>query len=471
MANDILNIHCPSCGAPAEYDIVEQSYLCGHCGGRVKIEEALSQKAKYLETQRKRIKASAGSYPLRSSTCTGCGASVVFAESDAVTSCAFCGRSLVRQEYNYDGNIPESIIPFAVTKEEAEKRLLDWCDANPKKPEAAELRKCTSLLQGCYLPYEMARGPVSGYVYHPKATQNFEFDGFVNEEFVNVSKGLDNLLLDATEPYDTSALVPFDFAYVAGQVVKIKDIEDDNAEKRLKNEISSNYKPGFEKITVPVYYRVIETESGSTAYGSNNKAGPFSIENTTGNEELSVTGTVINPLKDTVAVTVKKVWEDNKYGDLKKNMPVSITVQLQFRTGDGEEWQDVILGGEQILSEQAGWNFTYRGLRADLQYRVIETAILFEDGILEEAVLEQSTLLGWTGRSNHFKIVAVNGFYVDEEGNTIYGCVITNTSKDEPWNPETGDNSHIAAYIGMAAASVTALAVAGAVKRKKRDED
>ena len=31
----ITDIHCPNCGAPAKYDILQQKYLCGFCGGSV----------------------------------------------------------------------------------------------------------------------------------------------------------------------------------------------------------------------------------------------------------------------------------------------------------------------------------------------------------------------------------------------------------------------------------------------------
>ena len=35
MEHRITDIHCPQCGAPADFDIVRQMYVCGHCGGNV----------------------------------------------------------------------------------------------------------------------------------------------------------------------------------------------------------------------------------------------------------------------------------------------------------------------------------------------------------------------------------------------------------------------------------------------------
>ena len=47
MGKDILSIFCPSCGAPAEFDIVRQIYRCSYCGGTVKLEDARQEKERY----------------------------------------------------------------------------------------------------------------------------------------------------------------------------------------------------------------------------------------------------------------------------------------------------------------------------------------------------------------------------------------------------------------------------------------
>ena len=44
MANNILDIHCPSCGAPAKYDIRSGDYLCSYCGERVGVDAAKREK-------------------------------------------------------------------------------------------------------------------------------------------------------------------------------------------------------------------------------------------------------------------------------------------------------------------------------------------------------------------------------------------------------------------------------------------
>ncbi|WP_320633792.1 hypothetical protein, partial [Pyramidobacter porci] len=106
MGKKILNIHCPQCGAPANFDIVHQVYECGYCGGTVKVEAALEEKKDYRNAQQKKMKKSAEAFSLESASCSGCGATIVFEENEALSKCAFCGRSLVRKEYLYEAGLP-----------------------------------------------------------------------------------------------------------------------------------------------------------------------------------------------------------------------------------------------------------------------------------------------------------------------------------------------------------------------------
>jgi len=119
MKGSIADVRCPSCGAPAKYDILKQSYRCAHCGGAVGVREAVDQKRGFRRMQQGKILESARDRKLLRANCTGCGAELVFEESEAMTTCAFCGRSLVRRSYLGSKEMPEMIVPFRITREEA----------------------------------------------------------------------------------------------------------------------------------------------------------------------------------------------------------------------------------------------------------------------------------------------------------------------------------------------------------------
>ncbi len=247
MERKITDIYCPECGAPAAFDIAEQKYKCRYCGGSVAIREAQRIKQGFRSMRAAALRQSVRDFDLYSASCSGCGATVVFGENEALSSCAFCGRSLVRQEYLDTEGLPESVIPFALTEDEARARLREWCEKNQKRPEAKKLRGELGELRGFYLPYELVRGPVHMHVKRMDGGGTFRCEGFMNDEFVNRSAQLDNLLLDGMEPYDIGALREFDFAYVAGQRVKISDISDRELEERAKKEAAATYTPSVRK--------------------------------------------------------------------------------------------------------------------------------------------------------------------------------------------------------------------------------
>lgn len=203
----ITDIHCPNCGGPADFDIIRQEYLCGYCGGTVKIDEALKEKQGFRELQSGRLRNSVKAFRLFKANCSGCGAEIVFEEGEAMSSCPFCGRSLVRTDYLDASDMPESVIPFALTQSEAEAALSGWCSRNRLKREARELSGLIKELRGFYLPYEMIRGPVHMRVSRMDGFRKYSCEGFISDEFVNRSSQLDNLLLDGMEPFDTDGLL------------------------------------------------------------------------------------------------------------------------------------------------------------------------------------------------------------------------------------------------------------------------
>ncbi len=243
----LIDIHCPQCGAPAKFDIKLQKYTCAYCGSEVGISEAQKQKQGFRKIQKEKMNNNVRKYRLYQGSCTGCGAVVVFEENEALANCAFCGRSLVRSEYLDAKRMPESVIPFVLTQEEAQERLKQWCNANRGKAESRHLLPLLPELKGFYLPYELVRGPVHMSVSRMDRGGVYHCEGFINDEYVNCSKQLDNLLLDAMEPFDPDGLTEFEFAYMAGQRVKIADIPDDVLKKRVSEETAESYTPAVRK--------------------------------------------------------------------------------------------------------------------------------------------------------------------------------------------------------------------------------
>ena len=243
----IFDIHCPSCGAPAYYDIKSHVYKCRYCSGKVGVDEAIKANQGFRSIQKQKMHEALGHFELEKGECTGCGAEVIFDKGDAIAHCAFCGRELVRGEFLKLKDIPELIIPFSITKDEARDILSEWCKKNHLKKEARELLKNAGKITGCYLPYELVKGPVYCFVSRVEDGNSYECDGYVDGIFVNCSKNLDNMLLDGMEPYNLDEITGFDFAYIAGHQVKVADITGEELSLRIGGEVSEAYRPLVQK--------------------------------------------------------------------------------------------------------------------------------------------------------------------------------------------------------------------------------
>ena len=293
MEGNFADVRCPSCGAPARFDIIKQQYLCGYCGGTVGIKEAQTQKKGFRRLQRTKIKESAGQYSLMQASCSGCGATLVFPEGEAMTACAFCGRALVRTQYLASSELPELIVPFRITREEAADCLADWCRRNARKAEARHLRALADRLAGFYLPYELVRGPVRCGVSRMDGGRTYHCGGYVDNVFVSCSGQLDNLLLDGMEPYELDDLKEFDFSYAAGQRIKIGDIDEEQLRKRVGEEVGEDYAPVVRKtletkavtvdtdtsdmLRMPVLLPVYYIAEGNTMAAVNGQTGKVSV--------------------------------------------------------------------------------------------------------------------------------------------------------------------------------------------------
>ncbi len=242
-----FNITCDGCGAPAEYDIIHQNYHCQYCGSVTELKAPQLAVKRYRKLHEKELKAKHSRDKCRKYNCPNCGAIVVLDTSEATADCGFCGTKMVNSDFVDSDAFPELIIPFKLTLAEAKAELEKWLKKNSSKEEAKLLQGRTGELQGYYLPYQIVKGPVQGTAFRARSTRRYTYGGFVDEVAVNTSKQLDNLLLDAMEPFDWREIQPFSYGYIAGMRTKLQDADEKNITARIHNEIKETYLPTIEK--------------------------------------------------------------------------------------------------------------------------------------------------------------------------------------------------------------------------------
>jgi hypothetical protein len=103
-------------------------------------------------------------------------------------------------------------------------------------------------------------GPINYNINREGTKRQFHCEIEVEKNFINGSKELDNLVLDAMEPYDWEEIVPFSFGYISGQLVKIKNIDDNELTKRAVEEVANQTQ---KQITEELDSEAIEIKSDS----------------------------------------------------------------------------------------------------------------------------------------------------------------------------------------------------------------
>ena len=120
MNSNPIKISCPSCAGSMGYDILRQSYACPYCH-----QTGDSRLAQNQLIQWRHMKSRQQGEPLSvvSTSCPSCGTSVLFAKGEVSNSCGFCGGNLVLDAFIAEEQLPDIIIPFVLTREDAVERL------------------------------------------------------------------------------------------------------------------------------------------------------------------------------------------------------------------------------------------------------------------------------------------------------------------------------------------------------------
>ena len=240
-----LRIICRNCGHPVTFNIELQTYCCPMCGETTGIEETKQEALRLHELHKESLYAQ--NAQLQATTCSGCGAKLVFPPGEALTNCDFCGGRLVRSDAEKQGFTPDLVIPFVLTEEEAKMRLREWAANHPKTAEARMIDSSSDDLQGYYLPYELVQGPMEVKVNRAGLSRNYMCRGFVEKTAVNCVREMDYSILDAVEPFDFGLAEPFEYGYVSGHRAMLCNISDNDIDRRARRQVARTYLPTIQK--------------------------------------------------------------------------------------------------------------------------------------------------------------------------------------------------------------------------------
>ena len=149
-------LKCPSCGSNVRFDIASQKLHCDFCSGSFDptIFDSLQKDASIQGGQDAVLPGDNGLYETAVWTCPGCGAVLTYTDDTDITSvCAYCGGRNIMFERIKGERRPDSIVPFAVTKERCVSAYRRRARGAFLSPGYLRSKSQVESFRGIYMPY------------------------------------------------------------------------------------------------------------------------------------------------------------------------------------------------------------------------------------------------------------------------------------------------------------------------------
>ena len=151
-----VQLPCPSCGSKMHYSADSKKITCNYCGY---LEDVNQANDKVIEKSLHDAVAKVGDYipeekGKRVYDCSNCGANFMVDAEQVKINCGFCGSTKVNVEaFDHQYIEPSGIIPFYVSRAEADKVFKKWVSSGWFHPSKLKKLDEVEQLHGVYLPF------------------------------------------------------------------------------------------------------------------------------------------------------------------------------------------------------------------------------------------------------------------------------------------------------------------------------
>lgn len=267
---------CPKCGSgEITYSIEKQKLVCNYCHT-----EFSGEKIKELEKEPDKLKGenrTTGSKDIKETTddlvtlkCDSCGAEVIINTAEATHArCHWCRSILSINSQMDNGAIPDLILPFKLTKEEAQQKINQFVSKRKFFANSNFKKEFTiDNIMGVYFPYMLVDancyGKFEGVGGHVAKTHNLGFDEDSNKAYdidiysierefnisindLSIESNIDKLekdnpskttnIINSIMPFDTDNCVKYKGNYMAGFTSEKRDINISSIEDKVNQEL------------------------------------------------------------------------------------------------------------------------------------------------------------------------------------------------------------------------------------------
>ena len=287
--------NCPCCGAPLAFSGESGKLECASCGNSYEPDAIQTMSAgesiDKLEFERcaETFDASEAAQ-MQAYVCKSCGAELMTEDTTTATECPYCGSPTILPERIAGGVKPEKVIPFKVTKEEAQKQFEEYFKGKRLLPNIfLKSRNRIAEMRKLYVPYWLFDCDAQADIVYDAEKRSTERRGeweITRTKYylvrrsgrmgfdsipVDGSEKLDDRITESLEPYDLSAAVPFQPAVLAGAMADHADVDADACEKRAVERVETSVSQAM-RDTVNGYSSV--SERSRSIHSDNGTATP-----------------------------------------------------------------------------------------------------------------------------------------------------------------------------------------------------
>lgn len=250
-----MTFKCPCCGGFLEFDPSQQKFKCYYCG-QVLSEDDLRDQSEARETEAETVQTESAPVDehLKTYQCQMCGAEIITDDTTAATRCYFCHSPVVLHDRLDDEFRPDGVIPFQLSKEEAEKQFLAHVQKKKFVDRAFFNGAQLEMFSGVYYPWwfadiegegsfdgEGTRVSVATTPTHIiTTTRVFHVEREAKLSFRNIARKAlmkaDGKLADGIHPYDVSGIKPYASGFLSGFLAEKRDVPEASAKQEMLRE-------------------------------------------------------------------------------------------------------------------------------------------------------------------------------------------------------------------------------------------
>jgi predicted RNA-binding Zn-ribbon protein involved in translation (DUF1610 family) len=276
---DVITHKCPNCGGALTFDPSDQKFHCPFCLSIFTEDEVTAFEQKQKEAQMANGD-SIENQPINEDTepalkeavtekaeekaaemdlflCPSCGAEIVTDATTAATYCYFCHNPVVLSGRLSGEFLPNKVLPFAIEKEEATAKFLEWAKKKWFVPRDFFNQAQVEKLTGVYFPYWAVDAELDGqlsgtgtslriwrvgeieYTEHKQYAVSRQGKMRVNDLIKNaLSKNTQQKMVTGVQPFPLEKAVDFRSQYLAGFQAEKRDIEYQALKNEVQQELS-----------------------------------------------------------------------------------------------------------------------------------------------------------------------------------------------------------------------------------------